>query len=115
MSSCYIIYFLKSFLLTYFGLFLRFRSTTEDLQIGMYKILNKLKDHEDAWPFLEPVDEEIAPSYYRVVKTPMDLQQMEDKLNGGLYTAFSQFKHDFQLIIANCKQYNGSTNGNGLY
>ncbi|XP_050434602.1 bromodomain-containing protein 4-like isoform X2 [Adelges cooleyi] len=87
-----------------------FRSSTEDLQIGMYKILNKLKDHEDAWPFLEPVDEEIAPSYYRVVKTPMDLQQMEDKLNDGLYKTFSQFKHDFQLIIANCKQYNGSTN-----
>lgn len=80
----------------------------------MYKILNKLKDHEDAWPFIEPVDEEIAPSYYRVVKTPMDLQQMEDKLNGGLYETFSQFKHDFQLIIANCKQYNGSTNGNYL-
>ncbi|XP_050523733.1 bromodomain-containing protein 4-like isoform X2 [Daktulosphaira vitifoliae] len=83
---------------------------SEDLQIGMYKILNKLKDHEDAWPFLEPVDEEIAPSYYRVVKTPMDLQQMEDKLNDGLYKTFNQFKHDFQLIIANCKQYNGSTN-----
>jgi len=31
----------------------------------MYKIMNKLKDHEDAWPFLEPVNEEIAPSYYR--------------------------------------------------
>jgi hypothetical protein len=77
----------------------------------MYKILNKLKDHEDAWPFLEPVDEEIAPSYYRVVKTPMDLQQMEDKLNKDLYQTFGQFKHDFQLIIANCKQYNGSTNG----
>lgn len=77
----------------------------------MYKILNKLKDHEDAWPFIEPVDEEIAPSYYRVVKCPMDLQQMEDKLNDGLYETFSQFKHDFQLIIANCKQYNGSTNG----
>lgn len=92
----------------------RFKSTVEDLQIGMYKILNKLKDHEDAWPFLEPVDEEIAPSYYRVVKNPMDLQQMEDKLNEGLYETFSQFKHDFQLIIANCKQYNGSTNGKRL-
>lgn len=92
-------------------IFFRFKSSTEDLQIGMYKILNKLKDHEDAWPFLEPVDEEIAPSYYRVVKSPMDLQQMEDKLNDGLYETFDQFKHDFQLIIANCKQYNGSTNG----
>lgn len=88
-----------------------FKTSTEDLQIGMYKIMNKLKDHEDAWPFLEPVDEEIAPSYYRVVKSPMDLQQMEDKLNEGLYETLSQFKHDFHLIMANCKQYNGSTNG----
>lgn len=103
---------MKSYFFFYYSRCLcRFKSTTEDLQIGMYKILNKLKDHEDAWPFLEPVDEEIAPSYYRVVKTPMDLQQMEDKLNDGLYETLSQFKHDFQLIIANCKQYNGSTNG----
>lgn len=77
--------------------------------------MNKLKDHEDAWPFLEPVDEEIAPSYYRVVKFPMDLQQMEDKLNEGLYETLSQFKHDFHLIMANCKQYNGSTNGKLIF
>lgn len=77
----------------------------------MYKVLNKLKEHEDSWPFLEPVDEDDAPNYYKVVKTPMSLQRMEEKLDSGKYKTLTEFRQDFQLILANCKQYNGSRNG----
>lgn len=83
----------------------------EDLHISMYKVLNKLKEHEDSWPFLEPVDEDDAPDYYKVVKTPMSLQHMEDKLDSGKYKTLAEFKQDFRLMLANCKQYNGSRNG----
>lgn len=74
-------------------------------------MLNKLKQHEDSWPFVHPVDEDEAPNYYQVVKAPMTLQKMEDKLDSGRYKSLSEFKHDFHLILANCKQYNGSQNG----
>lgn len=33
----------------------------EEQQVGMHKVLKILKDHEDAWPFTDPVDEQYAP------------------------------------------------------
>lgn len=90
---------------------LRFRRTREDLMTGMYKILDRVKAHKDAWPFLDPVDEDYAPKYYSVIAKPMDLQTMEDKLDNGEYGSLQQFKADFQLIVDNCRQYNGSDNG----
>jgi hypothetical protein len=41
----------------------------------------------------------------------MDLQRMEDKLDDGEYLTFADFKADFQLIVDNCRQYNGTGNG----
>lgn len=88
-----------------------FRQSAEDLQTGMYKILEAVKNHEDAWPFVEPVDEEYAPNYYTVIRRPMDLQRMEDKLDSGAYVSFGKFRQDFQLIVDNCRLYNGTDNG----
>lgn len=88
-----------------------FRRTREDLMTGMYKILDRVKAHKDAWPFLDPVNEDYAPKYYSVIAKPMDLQTMEDKLDNGEYGSLQQFKADFQLIVDNCRQYNGSDNG----
>ena len=33
----------------------------EERDVGMYKIIKILKDHEDSWPFTDPVDEQYAP------------------------------------------------------
>lgn len=30
-----------------------------------------LQAHKNAWPFMEPVDPEEAPDYYKVIKEPM--------------------------------------------
>lgn len=35
----------------------------EERRVGMHKVLESLKDHVDAWPFIDPVDEEYAPRY----------------------------------------------------
>lgn len=90
----------------------RFRQTDEDLQIGMHKILDHVKNHRDAWPFAYPVDEDIAPNYYSIIKKPMDLETMEERLDANRYRTYSQFKSDFQLIVNNCRLYNGTENGN---
>lgn len=42
--------------------------TDEVLQIGMHKVLQYVKNHDDAWPFMDPVEEEIAPRYYSIIK-----------------------------------------------
>ncbi|XP_072385619.1 uncharacterized protein dikar [Diabrotica undecimpunctata] len=87
-----------------------FRQTDEDLLTGMHKILDYVKNHEDAWPFTDPVEEEYAPNYYTVIRKPMDLQRMEERLDSGFYKSFDRFRADFQLIVDNCKLYNGAEN-----
>lgn len=87
-----------------------FSQSEEDLQVGLHKILDAVKDHEDAWPFVNPVEEEYAPNYYSIIRKPMDLQKMEERLENGHYKTFSKFRTDFQLIVNNCKLYNGVEN-----
>ncbi|KAF7684384.1 Histone acetyltransferase GCN5 [Astathelohania contejeani] len=67
----------------------------------------ELETHPSAWPFLKPVDKKEVPDYYKIIKNPMDLSKIEDKINKNEYTNISQFIDDFQLMINNCCFYNG--------
>lgn len=42
--------------------------TEEVLQIGLHKVLEHVKNHKDAWPFMDPVEEDIAPRYYSIIR-----------------------------------------------
>lgn len=59
--------------------------------------------------FLEPVDPVALniPTYHSVVKQPMDLGTMKQKLQGGEYESARDFKADFSLIVKNCIKFNG--------
>jgi hypothetical protein len=77
----------------------------------MHKVIESIKNHGDAWPFINPVDEDYAPNYYRVISSPMDLQTMEDKLDNQEYRSLDEFTADFQRIVDNCTKYNGPSSG----
>eukprot|EP00866_Antonospora_locustae_P000332 jgi/Antlo1/332/1658 len=62
-----------------------------------------------AWPFLQPVCAREVPDYYKVIKKPMDLSEMQKKASAGKYRHLSDFEADFFLMINNCYHYNGST------
>ncbi|KAF9435155.1 hypothetical protein BGZ76_006802 [Entomortierella beljakovae] len=73
-------------------------------------ILKELKRHRDAGPFLVPVDPVLLniPDYPSIVKNPMDLSTIENKLNGVEYETFEDFGKDIKLIVDNCYLYNGT-------
>lgn len=58
--------------------------------------------------FLVPVDPVALniPHYRQIVKNPMDLSTMGQKLKQGQYGRASEFKKDFDLMIGNCLAFN---------
>ncbi|KAI5190913.1 hypothetical protein NECID01_1208 [Nematocida sp. AWRm77] len=70
--------------------------------------LGRPKHHRFTWPFLEPVDPVLVPTYYTLIKKPMDLSTMRTKLQEGQYAAQSEFVADFDLMINNCYAFNAT-------
>ncbi|KAI5613581.1 nucleosome-remodeling factor subunit BPTF isoform X6, partial [Silurus asotus] len=81
---------------------------TEKDYEGLRRILRSLQAHKMAWPFLEPVDPEDAPDYYRVIKEPMDLSTMEERLLKHHYSKLTEYVADMTRIFDNCRYYNPS-------
>ncbi|KJZ77277.1 hypothetical protein HIM_03598 [Hirsutella minnesotensis 3608] len=63
----------------------------------------------NAW-FLEPVDAEglNIPTYYAMIKKPMDLGKVQRMLAGGEITSLKEFDKNVRLIFDNCYKFNGS-------
>uniref|UniRef100_A0A8C4LDL4 Histone acetyltransferase n=1 Tax=Equus asinus asinus TaxID=83772 RepID=A0A8C4LDL4_EQUAS len=59
-----------------------------------------------AWPFMEPVKRTEAPGYYEVIRFPMDLKTMSERLKNRYYVSKKLFMADLQRVFTNCKEYN---------
>nr|CAD7441630.1 unnamed protein product [Timema bartmani] len=78
-----------------------------DTLYNMFKnVLNAVKNHSAAWPFLKPVDKNEVPDYYDHIKFPMDVKTMSDRLKAGYYTIRRLFIADMTRIFTNCRLYN---------
>ena len=53
-----------------------------------------------------PVTEAVAPNYFNVIKHPMSLLRMRQKLRALEYRTFTAFVDDFELIANNAMRYN---------
>ncbi|KAL2139192.1 hypothetical protein VTI28DRAFT_5521 [Corynascus sepedonium] len=71
--------------------------------------LRKTKHYDINAAFMQPVDPVALniPDYHKVIKRPMDLGTMSNKLSSGEYQSMKEFEKDFDLIIKNCKTFNG--------
>ncbi|KAG5325437.1 KAT2A acetyltransferase, partial [Pseudoatta argentina] len=79
---------------------------SESLYNTLNSVLNSVKNHISAWPFLEPVDKDEVPDYYDHIKYPMDLKTMEDRLKSKYYVTRRLFIADMTRIFTNCRLYN---------
>ncbi|XP_066432073.1 bromodomain adjacent to zinc finger domain protein 2B isoform X8 [Eleutherodactylus coqui] len=69
-------------------------------------ILSEMESHEDAWPFLLPVNLKLVPGYKKVIKKPMDFATIREKLSNGQYPNFETFALDVRLVFNNCETFN---------
>ncbi|XP_058809499.1 homeotic protein female sterile isoform X3 [Phymastichus coffea] len=75
------------------------------------EILKELfsKKHSSyAWPFYKPVDADLLGlhDYHDIIKKPMDLGTVKQKMDKREYNSASEFAADVRLIFTNCYKYN---------
>lgn len=78
----------------------------EQLYQALRSVLNQVRNHNSAWPFLKPVDRAEVPDYYDHIKYPMDLKTMAERLKMRYYVHRKLFIADMSRIFSNCRHYN---------
>ncbi|KAG8572990.1 hypothetical protein GDO81_012240 [Engystomops pustulosus] len=78
----------------------------DQLYNTLKNILQQVKSHQSAWPFMEPVKRTEAPGYYEVIRFPMDLKTMSERVKNRYYVTKKLFMADLQRIFTNCREYN---------
>mmetsp|Transcript_5196 Transcript_5196/g.7644 ORF Transcript_5196/g.7644 Transcript_5196/m.7644 type:complete len:805 (-) Transcript_5196:112-2526(-) len=79
-----------------------------DIFKELKKLLKNLMKHKFAWVFNEPVDpiKLNLPTYFEVIKHPMDLGTVKDRLDRGFYANSNQFAGDVRLVFKNAQTFN---------
>jgi len=72
------------------------------------RVWKKMVTHKSSLHFRSPVDPiaENIPTYPNIVKHPMDLGTIKNKLDGGNYGSLQSFEEDVRLMINNCFKFN---------
>jgi len=79
-----------------------------ELRSRCSEILKSLQNHEHGWVFATPVNpvELGIDDYFDIIKKPMDLGTIGEKLDQELYHSFEDFRADVQLTFENAMKYN---------
>ncbi|XP_036423380.1 bromodomain-containing protein 4 isoform X2 [Colossoma macropomum] len=75
---------------------------------GIVKEMFAKKHAAYAWPFYKPVDVEALGlhDYHDIIKHPMDLTTIKEKLDSRQYRDAQEFAADVRLMFSNCYKYN---------
>lgn len=57
--------------------------------------------------FLTPVNSRSYPSYYEMIKDPIDLQKIRQRVLAHTYNTRESFLNDIKRIVENSRKYNG--------
>ncbi|XP_065342167.1 bromodomain adjacent to zinc finger domain protein 2B-like isoform X13 [Cloeon dipterum] len=69
-------------------------------------LLDELEAHDEAWPFLLPVNTKQFPTYRKIIRSPMDLSTIRKRLTEGVYKGREEFCADVRVIFNNCETFN---------
>mmetsp|Transcript_12486 Transcript_12486/g.30734 ORF Transcript_12486/g.30734 Transcript_12486/m.30734 type:complete len:158 (-) Transcript_12486:81-554(-) len=71
-------------------------------------VLKNLMKHQYAWVFNEPVDPVKLgiPTYFEIIKRPMDLGTIKLRLEQGYYSDVQSFASDVRLVFKNAQKFN---------
>jgi len=82
------------------------KADSEHLYNVMKTILTSCRNHQSAWPFLNPVDRKSVPDYYDHIKYSMDMKTMTERLKSNYYCNKRLFIADMKRMFTNCRAYN---------
>ncbi|OWZ24657.1 hypothetical protein PHMEG_000267 [Phytophthora megakarya] len=75
----------------------------------LLRVLNSQKYDKNCWPFRKPVRvlfPALSADYFEIIKTPMDLTTVADKLTEFEYKVHGEFIRDVRLTFENAMTYN---------
>ncbi|KAF4087074.1 hypothetical protein AMELA_G00091360 [Ameiurus melas] len=81
------------------------QDNSKDLELCRL-LLAELQTHQDAWPFMTPVNPKSVPGYRKVIKKPMDFSTIREKLSNSQYLNLETFIIDVNLVFENCEKFN---------
>ncbi|KAG1139891.1 hypothetical protein G6F37_001112 [Rhizopus arrhizus] len=87
----------------------RYKSWLKNINLLWREIAN----HKNGAMFMNPIKESIAPQYYDIVKSPMDLKTIKNRIRDGLINTTTEFERDVILMLTNSLMYN--TEGTEVY
>ncbi|KAI1315787.1 Bromodomain-containing protein 8 [Mortierella claussenii] len=70
-------------------------------------IWSDIANHRFGAVFMQPIKEQDAPGYYYMVKRPMDLKSIKERIRDGQITNADEFHRDVLLMFMNALMYNG--------
>jgi hypothetical protein len=74
---------------------------------GPMRIMARLQEHPCATIFLKAIDPEQYPDYYQVIREPMDLSLIKERLEKRRYQSLKSWERDMRLIHENAQKYFG--------
>eukprot|EP00047_Mylnosiga_fluctuans_P013261 m.30510 g.30510 ORF g.30510 m.30510 type:complete len:230 (+) comp4783_c0_seq2:1586-2275(+) len=82
------------------------KATTNQLNRLRLDIVPKLRNHDSAWYFRDPVNDWEVKGYRKVITHPMDLKTIMEKLETYGYSCAQECIDDVELMFDNCFKFN---------
>ena len=85
-----------------------------ELRVFFRECCNEIQKNRRFKSFVKPVSKEDVPDYYDVIKNPMCIDMMFDKIDSREYVTLGSFMADLKLIGDNVREYNPKKDPIGL-